>query len=378
MPIQPQEFYNILLSNGISFFTGVPDSLLKEFCLCIDANTLKERHIIAANEGNAIALAAGYYLSTGKIPLVYMQNSGFGNAVNPLLSLCDHEVYAIPIILLIGWRGEPGIEDEPQHIKQGKVQIELLNSMNIPFSIIPDDDESIEKKIERLVNLALKEKQPVALLARKGIFTKYGEASSKSSDLSMMREDALEIILNMLTDDCIITSTTGKTSREVFEIREKNGESHEKDFLIIGSMGHCSSVALGIALTRPKQKVICIDGDGALIMHMGSLATVGKLKPANFRHILINNMVHESVGGQETAAGYIDIPGLAKMSGYNNIFSIRDKDQLIDQFDNFLTNKGPNFLEINVKAGSRRDLGRPTIKPVDIKTDFMEFMTRWK
>ena len=194
----------------------------------------------------------------------------------------------------------------------------------------------------------------------------------------MMREDALEIILNMLTDDCIITSTTGKTSREVFEIREKNGESHEKDFLIIGSMGHCSSVALGIALTRPKQKVICIDGDGALIMHMGSLATVGKLKPANFRHILINNMVHESCGGQETAAGYIDIPGLAKMSGYNNIFSIRDKDQLIDQFDNFLTNKGPNFLEINVKAGSRRDLGRQTIKPVDIKTDFMEFMTRWK
>ncbi|MCH7648967.1 MAG: hypothetical protein IIA83_10205 [Thaumarchaeota archaeon] len=194
----------------------------------------------------------------------------------------------------------------------------------------------------------------------------------------MMREDALEIILNMLTDDCIITSTTGKTSREVFEIREKNGESHEKDFLIIGSMGHCSSVALGIALTRPKQKVICIDGDGALIMHMGSLATVGKLKPANFRHILFNNMVHESVGGQETAAGYIDIPGLAKMSGYNNIFSIRDKDQLIDQFDNFLTDKGPNFLEINVKAGSRRDLGRPTIKPVDIKTDFMEFMTRWK
>ncbi|MCH7771976.1 MAG: phosphonopyruvate decarboxylase [Bacteroidetes bacterium] len=378
MSIHPQEFYDVLLDNGISFFTGVPDSLLKEFCLCIDANTLKERHIIAANEGNAIALAAGYYLSTGKIPLVYMQNSGFGNAVNPLLSLCDPEVYAIPILLLIGWRGEPGVEDEPQHIKQGKVQIELLNSMNIPYSVIPDEKENIEKKIYRLVNLASKEKQPVALLARKGIFAKYGEVSSKSSDLSMMREDALKIILNMLTDNCIIISTTGKTSREVFEIREKNGESHEKDFLIIGSMGHCSSVALGIALTRPKQKVICIDGDGALIMHMGSLATVGKLKPTNFRHILFNNMVHESVGGQETAAGYIDIPGLVKMNGYNNIFSIRDKDQLIDQFDNFLTNKGPNFLEIKVKAGSRRDLGRPTIKPIDIKTDFMEFITRWK
>lgn len=376
MSIHPQEFYDILLDNGINFFTGVPDSLLKEFCLCVDANTMKERHVIAANEGNAIALAAGYYLSTGKIPLVYMQNSGFGNAVNPLLSLCDNEVYAIPILLLIGWRGEPGIEDEPQHIKQGRVQIELLNSMKIPYSIIPDDEENIEEKLSILIDIASKEKQPVALLARKGIFTRYGERPSRSSDLSLMREDALKIILNMLSDDCIITSTTGITSREVFEIREKNGESHEKDFLIIGSMGHCSSVALGIALTRPKQKVICIDGDGALIMHMGSLATVGKLKPKNFRHILFNNMVHESVGGQETAAGYIDIPGLVKMNGYNNIYSVRDKDQLIDQFDDFLINEGPNFLEIKIKGGSRKDLGRPTVKPIDIKADFMEFLTR--
>ena len=297
MAISPLKFYKALYKNNIDFFTGVPDSLLKQFCLCIDDNIPKERHIIAANEGNAIALAAGYHLATGKIPLVYMQNSGLGNSVNPLLSLCDTDVYSIPLLILIGWRGEPGVHDEPQHVKQGKVQLDLLQAMDIPYEIISKDEQQLDEKINKSVEKAIKENRPFAIVVKKGTFDVYGSTSQTFDEGLMSREESLEIILKQLSSDSIIVSTIGKTSREIFEIREKTGEPHFKDFLTVGSMGHCSSIALGIAIAKPDREVICIDGDGALIMHMGSLSIVGKLNPKNFYHILINNYVHESVGG---------------------------------------------------------------------------------
>ena len=374
MAISPLKFYKTIEENNIDFFTGVPDSLLKQFCLCIDDNIINERHIIAANEGNAIALAAGYHLATNKIPLVYMQNSGLGNAVNPLLSLCDPDVYSIPMLLLVGWRGEPGIKDEPQHIKQGKVQLDLLQVMDIPYEIILKDEQELEKKLAKGVARAIYENRPYVIVVTKGTFDTYKSPLPNFNNRLMSREESLEIILNQLPNNNIIVSTTGKTSREIYEIREKTGEPHFKDFLTVGSMGHCSSIALGIAIAKPDREVICIDGDGSIIMHMGSLSTVGKLKPKNFYHILINNQVHESVGGQETSARFIDIPELVKANGYNNVFFTNDKDKLTSQVRGFIKETGPNFLEVKVKPGSRDDLGRPTVKPVDNKNAFMNFV----
>jgi phosphonopyruvate decarboxylase len=373
MVLDPLKFYNILADKGVCFFTGVPDSLLKQFCLCVDDNVSKNRHIIAANEGNAIALATGYYLGTGKIPLVYMQNSGLGNAVNPLLSLCDPAIYSIPLIMLVGWRGEPGTEDEPQHVKQGNVQLDLIKAMDIPYLIISKSDQDFRTKISDSIKIASFQKRPFAFIIKKGTFSEYPKEVLSDNVKLMKREKALEIILSQISKDIII-STTGKTSREIFEIREKNIEPHYRDFLTIGSMGHCSSIALGIAIPNPRKKVVCIDGDGAFIMHMGSLSTVGKLKPKNFYHILINNQVHESVGGQATSASYINIPDLVKANGYKKVFFTDNEMELKSKVQMLISEEGPSFLEIKVKPGSRKDLGRPTIKPVDNKITFMKFI----
>ena len=376
MAIKPADFFKKLTSHGVEFFTGVPDSLLKEFCLCIDDFIPKDKHIITANEGNAIALAAGYYLAQKSIPLVYMQNSGLGNAVNPLLSLCDPEVYAIPMVVVIGWRGEPGVKDEPQHVKQGKVQIELLETMNIPYEIISKDDGQIESKISKIIKLAEDENRPAVLLIKKGTFEKYSEVIQEPDNQRIKREDALTIILENLDDRDIIVATTGKTSREIFEIREKIGQSHHQDFLTVGSMGHCSSIALGIALAKPQREVVCIDGDGAMLMHLGSLTSIASLKPKNFRHILMNNEVHESVGGQDTAAKSIDLAAIVEAMGITEIYKAETASDLKIQFPDFKTCVGPSFLEVKIRPGSREDLGRPTIEPADNKNDFMNFLEK--
>jgi len=376
MSINPSELYDFLNKKGIDFFSGVPDSLLKEFCLCIDSNSNNKNHIIAANEGNAIAHAAGYYLGTGKIPFVYMQNSGLGNAVNPLLSLCDKEVYSIPLLMMIGWRGEPNIKDEPQHVKQGKIQLSLLESMGIKFFIIDENWKNSKKNISKAIIHAESEKEPVALIIKKGTFEKYVGTASEimKSEKLMSRETALKILIDNLPKEIIVVSTTGKASREIFEIREKNADNHSRDFLTVGSMGHCSSIALGIAIAKPNKKIVCIDGDGSLLMHLGSLSTIAKINPDNFYHILVNNKVHDSVGGQETSVKYVDVPGLIKSNKYKNIFSINNEMDLKIIAKDFLSNKGPSFLEIIVKAGSRDNLGRPNIKPIDNKKKFMKYL----
>ena len=371
--ISVENFIEELNVHDIKFYTGIPDSLLKSVCAYISDNSEPNNNIIAANEGAAIAIAAGYNLATEKIPLVYMQNSGIGNAINPLLSLVDYDVYNIPILMLIGWRGEPGIKDEPQHVKQGKITLELLDTMKIKYEILPQKSSSLKKCINNSISYIKKTNRPLALVVKKNTFSKYSLSKNNKSNF-MKREDVLEYIVSQLSKDDIIVSTTGKTSREIFEIREKFNNSHEQDFLTVGSMGHANQIALGIALQKKDRNIYCIDGDGALIMHAGSLGIIGDLAPENFKHILINNGAHDSVGGQKTIAHNIDICSIAKDFNYKKIYKVEKEVELKTIFTEFKNNKGPVFLEIIVKKGSRKELGRPNISPKENKKAFIKFL----
>ena len=369
--IDPNLFIEFLLKKEINFYSGVPDSLLKELCFCIDKKIDSKNHKIAANEGGAIALAAGHYLSTGNTPLVYFQNSGLGNAINPLLSLCDPSVYKIPMLILIGWRGDPRISDEPQHIKQGAIQEKLLNTLEIPYEII-DNELKNYTKISKLIIKSKNEVRPVALLVRKNTFSKFKtkKVTSNTSN-SMIREKVLAEILNSEIKNEIFITTTGKTSREFYELRKKNNGVVNKDFLTIGSMGHCSQIALGISLFN-KNDVYCIDGDGSVIMHMGSLAINGTSNSKNFKHIILNNGSHESVGGQPTVGKKINFTKIAKNCGYKKVKKISTYIELKNSIKWLKSNEGPLLLEILIKNGSRETLGRPKESPYENKIDFMK------
>lgn len=372
--IKPEYFYELLIENNVIFFSGVPDSLLKSFCAYLTDNVPEERNIIAANEGCATALAAGYYLSAVKIPLVYMQNSGIGNAVNPLMSLCDPDVYSIPVLLVIGWRGQPGVHDEPQHIKQGKVTCDLLDAMKIPYDIMSVNEEELKEQVSIACDYMNNNKAPYALIVKKDTFCDYKLEKNIQIDADITREQAIETILNTLPEDAIIVSTTGMASRELFEIREKKGQLHNKDFLTVGSMGHASQIALAIALQKKERKVVCIDGDGAAIMHMGGMATIGSIKPPNYVHIVLNNGAHDSVGGQPTIARVIDLCGIASADGYENVVRTKNLSELADNLSKINTFEKLTFLEVYCKKGARKDLGRPTRTPIQNKEDFMEFL----
>lgn len=371
MSLSCSYFFSLLTELGVEFYTGVPDSLLKHFCAYVHNNVPERHHIITANEGNAIAVAAGYHLGTGSIPLVYMQNSGLGNAVNPLLSLCDPSVYSIPMLLLIGWRGEPATPDEPQHHKQGNVTPDLLEVMGVPHLILSEDDHQCERQLKAGFAQARERETPFVLLVRKGTFSPERSPAPRPTGTLMLREAALEIVLSQLGASDLVVTTTGKTSRELFEINERLGHGHESQFLCVGCMGHCSSIALGLAVAQPQRQVFCIDGDGSFIMHMGSISTIGKVQPGNFKHILINNYVHESVGGQETAADKLDFPQIAKASAYRCSRQVKQRAELPQVLRNFREQTGPALLEIVVKAGSRKSLGRPTVSPLEGKRSLM-------
>lgn len=363
-----------LQDNGFDFYAGVPDSLLKNFCAFLTDTLPANKHIITANEGCAVGLAAGHYMATGKYPVVYMQNSGQGNTVNPLLSLADEKVYSIPMLLIIGWRGEPGVKDEPQHRKQGEVTIDLLNAMQIPYRILSDNVTDAQEQINDIVSLMKSESKPVAIVIRKDTFAKYKLQNVSKNDYQMSREEAMKCVVDSLEDKDVIVSTTGKLSRELFEYREEKMQSHGKDFLTVGSMGHSSSIALGIALEKQDRNVYCFDGDGAFIMHTGAITNIGKLTPKNYRHIIFNNGAHESVGGQPTLAFSIDIPAIAKAVGYKYAFSVENQRQLQDTLTKLKNIEGPVLLEIKVKVSSRDDLGRPTTTPIENKNAFMNFL----
>jgi phosphonopyruvate decarboxylase len=368
--IEPAFFYDALLRYGTDFFTGVPDSLLKSFCAYITDHAETRRHIIPANEGAAVALACGYHLATGKIPLVYMQNSGIGNAVNPLLSLADPEVYHIPLVLLIGWRGEPGITDEPQHLKQGKVTGALLEAMSIPKVILGDTEAEVRQQLASMYHRIAQTKTPYAVVVRKDTFAPYTLHKTEASQGGMSREEAIEEILCSSDSETLFFSTTGMASRELYELRERYRMGHERDFLTLGSMGHASQIALAVALHQPNRLVTCLDGDGAALMHLGALAIIGTQKQlGNFRHILLNNGAHDSVGGQPTVALEIDLPAIARACGYEAAYSVTTRDELGALIA--AKQEGPTFIEVRVRKGARKDLGRPRSSPEENKQALM-------
>ena len=369
-----ERLHKLLLSRGVDFYTGVPDSLLKDFSSYLFDHIPGDRHIIAANEGSAIGIAAGHYLATGRIPLVYMQNSGLGNSVNPLLSLNDSAVYGLPALMMIGWRGEPGTKDEPQHKKQGEVTLDLLDAMRIPYIILEDSEEKAREQVNRLISSAEEKSSPHAIVVRKGTFEKYRLANKPANDYPLSREDALKIVVDSLSDRDIVVSTTGKLSRELFEYREFKNQGHERDFLTVGSMGHSSSIALGIALNKKKRQVVCLDGDGAFIMHMGAISNIGDLAPGNYKHILFNNGAHESVGGQPTLGFGLDIPAIAKAAGYRRVITASTPEEMQEGVRSIMSGQGPSLLELRINAASRDDLGRPTSTPQQNRSDFMQFV----
>lgn len=372
--IRPEYFYNTLRGMGIDFYTGVPDSLLKDICAYITDHADRKNNIIAANEGGAVGLAAGYHLATGNIPVVYMQNSGLGNTVNPLMSLTDSDVYRIPVLLVIGWRGEPGVHDEPQHVKQGKTTLPLLDAMEIRHEIMSGDEAELEKQLAGGVRYMKETGRSFALVVKKGTFGKYKLQNGTHNPYTMEREEAIKAVAGAMDVKDIVVSTTGKISRELFEHRTATGEGHSRDFLTVGSMGHASQIALGIALNRPERNVYCFDGDGAAIMHMGGMGIVASMLPGNFYHIVFNNGAHDSVGGQPTIGFGIDLPKIAAGCGYKTVMSVATRSELDAILPTLTALPAPLLLEIKVKKGSRDDLGRPTTTPVENKEALMSFL----
>lgn len=360
---------------GSDFYTGVPDSQLKALCNYL-MNTYgidPAHHIIAANEGNCTALAAGYHLATGKVPVVYMQNSGEGNIINPVASLLNDKVYAIPMVFIVGWRGQPGIHDEPQHIYQGEVTVKLLEDMDIRTFVINKDttDEEAAKAMAEFKEVLSKGKD-VAFVIGKGALSYDGKVEYKN-DNTMVREEIIQRIVKASGEDPIV-STTGKASRELFETRVANGQSHKYDFLTVGSMGHSSSIALGVALNKPSTRIWCVDGDGAVLMHMGSMAVLGANKPKNMIHIVINNGAHETVGGMPTVASQIDLVAVAKACGYPNAVSVENFEALDKELEAAKERHELSLIEVKCSIGARDDLGRPTTTALENKENFMKYL----
>jgi phosphonopyruvate decarboxylase len=370
--IDPLELLDALRARGIAYYAGVPDSLLKEFIACIADRCSPTEHLIAANEGGAVAAAIGYHLATGRTPLVYMQNSGLGNAVNPLLSLADPEVYGIPMLLLVGWRGEPGTRDEPQHRAQGVATLPLLDAMRIPYTILEAQTRDFHAALRKALPAA--PAGPHALVVRAGAFRAGTPPPSAAPGPALAREEAIAIVADAVAPDAVVVATTGMISRELYEHRARLGQGHERDFLVVGGMGHAAQIAQAIAAQRPGRKIWCLDGDGALLMHMGSLAVIGASGATNFHHVVLNNGAHESVGGQPTVASGIDMPTLACAAGYSAALRADDPDRLRRSLDELRVRRGPTLLEVRVARGHRADLGRPQWTPLEGKRALMNHL----
>ena len=372
--IRPSYFYDLLLKNGTDFFAGVPDSLLKNFCAYVTDNAPAEKHIISANEGSATGLACGYHFATGRIPMIYMQNSGEGNMVNPLMSIADPDVYSVPMLIVIGWRGEPGVHDEPQHVKQGKVTCTLLDAMQVPYEILSENEEDLPAQFEKAYKYIKENNAQYAFVIRKGTFDEYKLQKNEAVNGNMSREEAIEKIMLSAAPSTAFVSTTGMASRELYELRDKHGMSHEKDFLTVGGMGHASQIALTIAMNKKDRQVYCIDGDGAAIMQMGGMATIGSRKPNNYVHFILNNGAHDSVGGQPTVGRQIDLCAIARGCGYENVVKAETPEALEAVLKDKKTKEMLTFVEVIVTKGARKDLGRPKSTPIENKKPLMSFL----
>ncbi|CAF4650124.1 unnamed protein product [Rotaria sp. Silwood1] len=381
--LDPAEFFQQVKSIcGINFFCGVPDSLLKDFCAYVTKNVPSSHHVIAVNEGSAIGLACGSYMATGHPSLVYLQNSGLGNIVNPIMSLATPGVYSLPMLLLIGWRGEPGKRDEPQHRIQGPATPGILAALGIPFQPLPDYHDGAGQALETAKRYMETAKGPYALLVKRQTFLPYALPKMRAdleAGLSLTREEALQCVTNHFQHRDVIVGTTGMLSRELFELRMKRGDGHERDFLTVGGMGHASSIALGIAIQKPNRTIYCLDGDGAVLMHMGVLANIAAAAPSNFKHIVFNNGTHDSVGGQPTVAGdyrQFSLCRIAQGCGYKHVMIATNEKEINEAMEKIraINNDGPVLLELRIKTGHRKNLGRPTRSTNENRKDFMHFL----
>lgn len=371
--LSPSDYLRVLGDAGVTFFTGVPDSLLKDFCACVTMTLKPEDHLIAANEGAAVGLAIGHFIGTGSLPLVYLQNSGLGNAVNPLLSLASPEVYGTPMLLMLGWRGEPGKKDEPQHVHQGRVMVKMLKDMDLPVVVLSDGIAEAEEQTKAAVQKARDINGPVALVVKQNTFDKYA-APKVEADLPLGREEAIIAAAEALEDNAAVICTTGMPSRELFEFRARDEAGHHRDFLTVGGMGHANQIALGLAMAQPERPVYCFDGDGAALMHMGSMAITGQSNAQNLIHLVFNNGVHGSVGGQPTVGFNIDLPLIATACGYATAQRVTSKKELHSAMTIARATDGVTFIEVQVRPGNRADIGRPTSTPAQNKAAMMKFL----
>lgn len=375
--IDSADFIAGLQKANIQFVTGVPDSLLKDIGAAFYSLLKPEQHVIASSEGAAVGLAMGHYLATSQPALVYMQNSGLGNTVNPIASLADPLVYAVPMVLLIGWRGEllddqSQLKDEPQHLKQGRITLTQLETLGIPYVVIDCHTGSISQVLRQASEDSVARRGPVAIVVRKNTFKSFEFSSQTSNAAELSREDAIRHIVEHIPQDACVISTTGMASRELFEIRKNTGSGHQRDFLTVGGMGHASQIAAGIALSQPQRAVVCIDGDGAILMHAGSLSTSADC--TNMLHFVLNNGAHDSVGGQPTKGTSLRFDKIAASFGYKRTAYAADAIELRDLLVNLKPHQGSCFIEVRCKRGSRADLGRPDRSPQENKTDFMDFL----
>jgi phosphonopyruvate decarboxylase len=371
--IKPAHYLNNLNELGVNFFAGVPDSLLKEFCACVSEKCDQDTHLITANEGGAIALGIGYYLGTRNIPMIYLQNSGLGNIINPILSLASEEVYGIPMLIMVGWRGEPGVKDEPQHVHQGRVMVESLEAMDLPYVVLSLDEKTAVEQTQNALGLAREKMSPVVIVVQKNSFESF-PVERPLYDLELSREEAVIAVAEMLPEDGVVVCTTGMSSRELFEFRAGTSQGHHRDFLTVGGMGHASQIALGLCKAQPKRPTYCFDGDGAVLMHMGSLAIIGQSAAVNLIHIVFNNGVHDSVGAQPTVGFGIDFCQIAIACGYVSATKVKSVEDIAQAIEFASNDLGPHFIEVYVRPGSRDDIGRPTTTPAQNKDAFMEYL----
>ncbi|MBO6266416.1 MAG: phosphonopyruvate decarboxylase [Acidaminococcaceae bacterium] len=358
--LDQEKVFNALAESGVTFFTGVPDSYLNGFCNYALAHC-GDRNVIAANEGNAIGIASGHYFASQEIPLVYMQNSGMGNTVNPLASLVDKDVYAVPMLLLIGWRGQGNTEpNHPQHKLQGEITPGLLELMHIPYTVLADGIDEFKAAVIKAVAYCKEHRQPYGLISPKGVMA--GEkANNKDAVYPMSREEAIEVVLDTMPANTVYSATTGRATRELFWLRERRGESKKNDFLNVGSMGHASSVALGIAMAKPERHVVVLDGDSAAMMHMGAMTMVSKLHVPNFMHIILNNGAHESVGGQPSAGHKIDFTKIAEACGYQTVGKpVTTKKELVEAIKALKDCGRASFVDMRIHKGLSGEL--PALK----------------
>lgn len=377
MSIRPETLFEAFERAGVTFFTGVPDSLLKNFCNVIDKKAAPGCHVIAANEGGSVAIAMGRYLASKQIPLVYMQNSGLGNAVNPLVSMADPEVCSVPMVLLVGWRGRPGVKDEPQHLRQGGITAAMLEAMGIPWRELSASTSDLDALVGWSVDSALSRGGPVALLVHEAAFLEDSNpmVGQRYKDSEMTREQAIGTIVDNLPEGGLVVASTGMISRELYEVRDSKGQPHASDFLTVGAMGHASQIALGIAESSPGVEVTCLDGDGSALMHMGGLAVIGVSSVANLFHIVLNNGVHDSVGGQTTAASQVSIAEIARSCGYDSVPPpVKTLGDLTKNLELLSKQKGKRFLEVIVRPGYRGNLGRPKEHPLQNQEAVTSFL----